>query len=717
MSIVFITEKPDVAKHYCDFLGVPKTNQGGYYEGHSSALNRNVIITWAIGHLVDICTPQEHNEEWGKWSKDTLPMIPKVFKYKPDKDKLSQFNAVKSVYMRKDIDCIYYAGDSAREGVYIQALIRNQIFQSAPKCDEKVVWINSLCKDEVLRGIKEAKPYSYYQNMINSGYARAKDDYLIGMNFSRAFTLTSGGYGVKISVGRVMTATLAMVVRHQQEIDGFEKKYYYGVKADNAAWKAVKGSQFFESEDLYNDSAFLRRPDAEKLVADLSKDLHLKIDNVKVVEKKEYAPFPFDQTSLPAYCKKFKLSPKKTLEIAQSLYERGYITYPRADSCYLSEAVAEELRRKHNFDVPKYYVNDEMIEDHHAVIPTFEKTPKDLSGKELDIYNAIYNRFMDILKPQMIYDAVSITYLHSNGEKFFSSFRNIKQKGFRENLTDEDMKQTPVPQKGENIEVSAFTVADMESKPPAPYNESDMPKIMKAAGKLLDDEQLRNQIKSCGLGTAATRADIIEKLKINQYIAVDDKGRVAPTELGKQIIAVVEKYDEVLTSPAKTAELEQQLSDIANGKETPENHHAEICKYVREVVEKVLANNTDKLTGNGGSGAAASGKCPHCGGEITKGKFGWYCKEKCGMNVSKVYRHELTDAQIQKLLEGKEISFTEKGRKTIVLPNCVKNETQGKTYYNWATKSGTGSSGSSNSSSGKKTSTSGSKTTIRWGKK
>ena len=259
MSTIFITEKPSVAEEYKKVLRVQQDGRtNGYIEGYSSVMNTNVIITWAVGHLIGICSPEEHNEDWKSWKKEYLPMIPNPFKYKPQSNTYDQFKVVKSVYTRSDIDCIYYAGDSGREGIYIQALIRNQIFKSAPRFTEKVVWIDSFTEQAILNGIKNAKPYSEYLPMVDSGYARAIDDWLIGMNLSRAFTITSGGYGNSIAVGRVMTPTLAMVVNRQNEIDNFVKTSYYGVKADNfASWKAVEGSRFFESDELYYSSITL----------------------------------------------------------------------------------------------------------------------------------------------------------------------------------------------------------------------------------------------------------------------------------------------------------------------------------------------------------------------------------------------------------------------------------------------------------------------------
>ena len=320
MSTIIITEKPLVAQEYKKVLGVkPSEKTDGYVEGYSPVLKKDVIITWAVGHLIAISSPEMQNPDWGgRWSKEHLPMIPKQFKYEPQKSTYKQFKIVKSLYTRKDVERIYYAGDSGREGIYIQALIRNQIFKAAPKIDERVVWIDSYTEESILNGIRDAKPYAEYQPMIDSGYARAISDWLIGMNFTEGFTLTSGKL---MNCGRVMTPTLAMIVNRQKDIDEFTKTYYYGVKADKfASWKAVKESRFYESDDLYNENGFLQEKQAKELVEECNQSRVLTVDNVKVTTKTEYAPYLFNLADLQAYCSKaFKISPANTLSIAQSL--------------------------------------------------------------------------------------------------------------------------------------------------------------------------------------------------------------------------------------------------------------------------------------------------------------------------------------------------------------------------------------------------------------
>lgn len=733
MSTIFITEKPSVAQEYRKVLKVQTSGErtNGYIEGYSPVMMTNVIITWAVGHLIGICSPEEHKEEWKAWKKEYLPMIPSPFKYKPQPSTYDQFKVVKSVYTRSDIDCIYYAGDSGREGIYIQALIRNQIFKSDPKFSEKVVWIDSFTEEAILNGIKTAKPYSEYLPMVESGYARAVDDWLIGMNLSRAFTITSGGYGNAIAVGRVMTPTLAMVVNRQNEIDNFTKTPYFGVKADNfATWKAVKGSRFFESEELYTENGFLKKERAEDLCREFGKDNSLTVDDVKVQTKTEYAPYLFNLADLQAFCSRaFKISPAQTLEIAQSLYEKKLTTYPRTDCRFLSTAVQKELKAKHGYAIPDRYVDDSKIVDHYAIIPTFEGNASSLPDLEHKVYNAIYKRIMDTMKPPFVYDAVSIQYIHSNKEKFFEAFRIIKQTGFKsaDEIDDgDDVSTKPIPSKGDRVSVTSFHTYDMETRPPSAYTTGSLILAMEKAGRLIEDEELREQIKTCGIGTSATRAGIIEKLVSGKLITTDKKQKVAPTERGKQIVAIVAKYDEALVSPLKTAEMEQQLQSISERGLTRQQHSESVNTYLRDTVANIFAHNTDHIAGAEGSKGSISGKCPKCGGEVANGKYGIYCKAKCGMNLTKVYGHELTETQIGKLLNGEKITYTANGRKTTVLPEVVQNDYQGKTYFNWKSESAGSSSGkstgksTSKSTSKKSSSSSGSSTGwggSTWGKK
>lgn len=679
MPTIFITEKPSVAQDYRKILKVnPQSGTDGYIEGYSPVLNKNIIITWAVGHLVGICPPEEQNPDWGgRWEAGKLPMMPKTYKYQPQKSTAKQFKIVKSLYTRKDIDEIYYAGDSGREGIYIQALIRNQIFKTAPKITERVVWINSFKDEEVLRGIREAKPYSHYQPMIDSGYARAIADWLIGMNLTVAFSLTIRKL---LNTGRVMTPTLAMVVKRQQEIDAFKKTDYYGVKTDGSIyWKAVEGSRFFEDFDLYNETGFTKLEKANALVNECNKDKRLKVEDVKIQKKTEYAPLLFNLADLQAYCSKaFKLSPAQTLAHAQNLYEKKFTSYPRTDSRYLTSGEAAIFKSK-GYDIPKRYVDDSKVTDHYAIVPTLYGNASSLSGTEKDVYETILKRFMDTMKPPFIYDAVSVVYIHSNRERFFESFRNIKQYGFKEKDEDvEDAVEKPAPKKNDIIPVSEFSVRSMETKPPVPYTTGTLIITMEKAGKFVEDEELREQIKTCGIGTSATRASIIEKLAEKGFITIDSKQKVAPTEFGKAVIPIIEKYDETLISPVKTAEMEEKLHAIADGTLSLQEYRNIIESYVADTTKRILAGKETSLA-NTGNNSASSGKkfnCPCCNSELKFGRYGWYCDCKFSFGLE-ICGHKMKETDLEDLLnkgKTKAYSFKSKTGKTFKAKLIVDKE-------------------------------------------
>lgn len=656
---IIITEKPSVAQEYKKVLGIkPSDKTDGYIEGYSPVLQKDVQITWAVGHLISLGDVDEQregkalpaNHEKSRWDKGKLPIIPEDWVYKVGASTKKQFAVVKKLYTQKDIDCIYYAGDSGREGIYIQALIRNQIFTSKPKFEERVVWIDSYTDESILSGIKNAKPYSAYQNMVDSGYERAKRDWLIGMNFTQALTLTSGAV---ITVGRVMTPTLRMVVDRQSEIDNFVPTDYFGINAvinDSVVprWKAVKGSQFHGSDLLYSETGFKSKDDAMKLISLLNKSMELVVEEVKETEKKEYAPLLFNLADLQAWCsKRYHISPDKTLEIAQMLYEKKLTTYPRTDARVLSSAVAKDIAGRRGEHVPSKYVNDDKITDHYAIIPTYDTSTKQscsLSGIVASVYEDIKNRYEAIFMAPYIYDSVEVTYIHDNGERFFLSGKNVKQLGYRK-LYGEAPEAFNTPCEGEIFEVRTFDLNAMTTQAPSPYTTGTLILAMEKAGKLIEDEELREQIKTCGIGTSATRAGIIEKLSTKGYITIDKKQKVAPTSLGKTIIPVIAKYDSRLVSPEKTAELEQQLSDIAEGKIVATNSSKTFIGYIRESVESILSNGTriEKPDTN------EKHDCPKCGKTLKYGKFGWFCD--CGFNFYlNVCGHTMTVNDLKSIL-------------------------------------------------------------------
>ncbi len=697
MSVIFITEKPAVARTYREVLKLGDSDgRKGYYEAHSSVLDDNVIITWAIGHLITLCPPEKYNDAWGgSWSKSQLPMMPKSYQYEPIENVSEQYDVVESLYTRHDITCIYYAGDSGREGIYIQALIRNQVFKHPPKFDEKVVWISSYSEPSIIEGIKAAKPYSTYQPMIDAGYSRAIADWLIGMNFTRGFTVTSGRL---INTGRVVTPTLAMVVQRQEEIDNFKKTNFYGVQTENGVvWKAAEDSKYAGSEDLYNENGFLRQSDADKLIADCNKDKKLTIVNVKEKETKEYAPLLFKLGDLQKVCASaLKTSPKETLNLAQALYEAKFITYPRTTSQFLDTGTQAELKR-HGYDIPDRYVDDSKVDDHYAVIP--DVNGNGLSGsahsiasisgftaKHQQLYNIIEKRFLDVMKPPYIYNAVSIKYKHSNGEPFFSNFKNVKQLGWREGEKI-DMTQTAIPSKGKVVPVTEFLLRELATKPPVPFTTGTLVTAMETAGRFVDDEEYRSTLKECqGIGTPATRGDVIERLHKNGFITVDKDEKVAPTDLGKAVIPIIAKQDETLVSPIKTAEMEQKLEKIAKGENTMDEYLDEINTYVEDTTNNIVKNQNTTFPSEDGGGSGKTYPCPKCGGDVAFGKYGWWCKAQCGFYPKqKIFGHDLSDKAIEALLAGKKAAITINGKKTVVLPKVVEREFNGKTYYNWQT--------------------------------
>lgn len=691
MITIFITEKPSVAQEYKKVLGVQQDKKtDGYIEGYSNELGKDVVITWAVGHLISLACVEEQmegrimkakelKENKKRWSKSNLPILPSNWLYKINSATYDQFQVVKKIYTRKDIEAIYYAGDSGREGIYIQALIRNQIFSKKPNFDEKVVWIDSFTKEAILKGIKEAKDYSYYQPMIDSGYERAISDWLIGMNLTQAFTLTSGSL---VKVGRVMTPTLALIVKRQKEIDDFTPTNYYGINAPINTdllpkWKNKDASR---EDKLYNENGFLYEEDAKNLISSLSGTLE--VTDVSVQKKKELAPLLFNLADLQATCSKmFHISPAKTLEIAQSLYEEKRITYPRTDSRYLTTAVANDIKRCGK-NVGKKYVDDSKVTDHYALIPT-NYSPTLTNGDSIKekVYDVIVKRFLSIFYPAYEYEAINVEYKDGN-EYFYANTKKVLEKGWRA-LYGENAPDVAIPIKGAVFHPN-YEVNPMQTSAPSSYTTGSLILAMEKAGKLIEDEELREQIKTCGIGTSATRSNIIEKLSDTGYITIDKKQKIAPTDLGKSIIPIIEKYDSQLVSPEKTADMEQKLQDIVDKKTTREEYNASMVSYITSSVSNVLQNNNEKLesSSNKTTNNGSLGTCPHCGGEVKVGKFGVYCTNKCGMGF-KIYGKDLTEKQVMALLSGKGIK-TKNGKYTnTILPEVVENEWNGKTYFNF----------------------------------
>ena len=604
---IFTTEKPSVAQEYVKVLQIKKEGKtNGYVQGYSPVLGKEVQVTWAVGHLISLASVPEQlagkalsataKKEY-HWNLNNLPIFPDKYLYLVNYTTKDQYNVIKSLYTAKDVDAIYYAGDSGREGIYIQALIRNQIFGGkTPNFDEKVVWIDSQTEEEILRGIREAKPYSSYKNKIDSGYARAIDDFLIGMNGSEGLTVASKNL---IVTGRVMTPTLNMVVERQKEIDNFVPTDYYGINANPNGynfvpkWKAVKGSAMYESDLLYNETGFLKEKDAKDFLENNLKfngsPIDLEVDEVKITEKKETAPLLFSLGELQKFCsKKYHISPDETLNIVQSLYEKKMTTYPRTDARVLSSAVAKDLEQKLGKKVPAQYIDDSAITDHYAIIPTFQNHLNQCNDLEKQIFNDIMLRFKAIFMPAYVYDSIAITLKSGSKEKFFTTEKTEKQLGWKE-LYQEDktLVISKIPDKGDVLP-SIMSINPMQTKPPVAYTTGTLIEAMEKAGKFIDDDELKAVIKGTGIGTSATRAGIIKKLADKNYITINGKTqKVAPTETGKAIIPVIAKVDERLVSPEKTADLEQRLADIDNGTIGRDEHTEYMREYINELVDKI----------------------------------------------------------------------------------------------------------------------------------
>ena len=574
---IIITEKPSVAMEFAKVVSNNFTRRDGYLE------SEEWIITWCVGHLVTMSYPEKYNEQLKYWRIETLPFIPKDWKYEIIPQVEKQFNIIKSLMTRDNIEEIYNAGDSGREGEYIQRLVLMMV-KPDPKIKIKRVWIDSQTEEEIRRGIKEAKDASEYDSLSDSAYLRAKEDYLIGINFSRMLTLMYGqnlSNKLKtdksiISIGRVMTCVLGMVVNKEREIRNFVKTPYYKIqttlKEFQAEWKVSETSRYNESPKLYNDTGFKEENEAKKLILELQGKEAI-IEEIKKSKVKESAPLLFNLAELQNECsKKFKISPDRALEIAQNLYEKKLITYPRTDARVLSTAIAKVISKNLNNLVKNYkdeeiqsilkemsenkyvgklektkYVNDKKITDHYAIIPTgqgFENYEK-LSELEQQTLKLITKRFLVIFYPPAEFNKLNIV-IDIDKEKFTSSDKICIAQGYQKILKnkelDEEEKQLTniTYKKGDKLEVENYEIKNSETTPPTRYNSGSIILAMENAGKLIEDEELREQIKGAGIGTSATRAEIIKKLEKIDYIQINNKTQiVTPTQKGEAIFDIV----------------------------------------------------------------------------------------------------------------------------------------------------------------------------------
>jgi len=637
---LIITEKPSVAMEFAKALKLNTNRKDGYIE------SGDWIITWCVGHLVTMSYPEAYDEKLKVWSLETLPFIPKEYKYEIIPNVEKQFNIIKGLLQREDLTEIYNAGDSGREGEYIQRLVF-MMAKPNPKAQIKRVWIDSQTEEEIQRGIKEAKDQSEYDSLSDSAYLRAKEDYLIGMNFSRLLSIIFGRRiardlnedKVSIAVGRVMTCVLGMVVSREREIRNFVKTKYYKVlgafgdekSSFKAEWKVSETSKYLDSPLLYNESGFKKESDAKDFILSL-KDKKAKVLEIKKSKQKENAPLLYNLDEIQNECtKRFKIKPAETLEIIQDLYEKKMVTYPRTDARVLSTAIAKEIGKnlnglyknfkdeechgyiqkmieeKYKTDLTKTkYVNDSKITDHYAIIPTgqglenFEK----LSDLKKNIYKLIVKRFIAIFYPAAEFNKVSLT-IDVEGEQFNASGKVCIKQGYLEVLKKEKKEKQDGQEgdetedsnvdilsklkKGSDIDVINYETKESETSPPTRYTSGTMILAMANAGKLIEDEELREQIKGAGIGTSATRAGIISKLERIQYININSKTQVVtPTPKGEAIYDVVFKTIPDMLNPELTASWEKGLDLVAKKEIEPNIFMGKLEKYINSKFDRLV---------------------------------------------------------------------------------------------------------------------------------
>ncbi len=654
---LFIAEKPSVAREFARVLQLNASNRDGYMESDQA------IVTWCVGHLVTMSYPEAYDEKYKRWSFDTIPFIPEKFKYEVIDSVKKQFTIVSGLLNREDVETIYVCTDSGREGEYIYRLVEQQAHVSGKV--RKRVWIDSQTEEEIKRGIREAKDLSEYDNLGAAAYLRAKEDYLMGINFSRVLTLKYGN-SIKaylksdravVSVGRVMTCVLGMVVNREREIREFVKTPFYRVilteelngRSFECEWKAVENTKYFNSPLLYKDNGFKKREDAQELIRFLNSEPGQDPEVLSVEKKKETKnpPLLYNLAELQNDCSKyFKISPDETLRIVQELYEKKMTTYPRTDARVLSTAVAKEIYKnvkgltgcgmvgdlaKEVLEKGSYkniaktrYVNDKQITDHYAIIPTGQGLMNlgSLNPTSAKVYEIIARRFLSIFSPPAVYRKISLT-LALKGERFFANFKVLEEEGYLKAVKFSFSKKkadASMGEAGENNEEQSFdgsfmealnrikkgtrlpmgelSVKEGETSPPKRYNSGTMILTMENAGQFIEDEELRAQIKGSGIGTSATRAEILKKLVNIGYLALNRKTQIiTPTLMGEMIYEVVSNSIRPLLDPALTASWEKGLTMVAEGTITEEEYMKKLDDFVsrRTNIVKQL-NNQSSLT-------------------------------------------------------------------------------------------------------------------------
>ena len=641
MKNLYIAEKPSVAREFAKALGMKGAATAGARDGYLE--NEDTIVTWCVGHLITMSYPEVYDPALKKWSFDTIPFIPEEYKYEIIDASSKQFQIVSKLLNREDVGCIYVCTDSGREGEYIYRLVEQMAGVDKSKKDRRRVWIDSQTEEEIMRGIREAKELSAYDNLSDAAYLRAQEDYLMGINFSRALSLKYS-YTVRnylgmdrcvIAVGRVMTCVLGMIVKREREIRQFVPTPFYRVLASTegfeAEWKTTKDSAYLDSPLLYKENGFKKEESAKQLITELSADAPIELIVQKVEKKteKKAPPMLYNLAELQNDCSRlFKISPTDTLNTVQTLYERKLVTYPRTDARVLSTAVAKEIG-KNIGGLQKYeplaqyaqyimqqggykgvakskYVNDKQITDHYAIIPTGQGLGNlnGLNDIQRKVYDIIARRFLSIFFPAAEYEKVSLVLsrqIHTvvgekeNGtESFFANFKRLKNPGYltiaglpsdkkqeEQKLTDEELAKFASLKKGDAIPVQTFNIKEGETSPPKRYSSGTLILAMENAGQLIEDEELRSQIKGSGIGTSATRDSIITKLVTNKYIALNKKTQiVTPTFLGEIIYDVCLNSIQSLLWAEMTASWEKGLSGVAEGTISKDEYTAKMNKFV-----------------------------------------------------------------------------------------------------------------------------------------
>ena len=648
---LFIAEKPSVAREFAKILKVDAKRGNGYLE------SEDTIVTWCVGHLVTMSYPEVYDEALKKWDMNTLPFLPETFLYEVIPSVKDQFNIVAGLLNREDVDTIYVCTDSGREGEYIYRLVDQMA--KVPDTKKKLrVWIDSQTEEEILRGVREAKPITEYDNLSHSAYLRAKEDYLMGINFSRVLSLKYGYWlnnnfqdkkWTSVSVGRVMTCVLGMVVKREWEIRNFKKTPFYRVIGDfslegkgfQGEWKAVEGSAYYESPALYKENGFKKKEDAQKLMDSLlqPEPVASVIEKVEKKKEKKNPPLLFNLAEIQNLSSKlFKISPDETLAIVQELYEKKLVTYPRTDARVLSSAVAKEIGKNlgglQGYEQAREflpyisenqtykglektrYVNDKQITDHYAIIPTGQGLGalRSLGELQSKMYEVIVRRFLSIFYPPAVYQKLNVT-VKSGEEHFFTSTKVLVEEGFlpvtqysftkKKNVAEidmdakEDQEETfdlkevlGLLKKDTPVQLQACHIKEGETSPPKRYNSGSMVLAMENAGQLIEDEELRAQIKGSGIGTSATRAEILKKLFNIGYLNLNKKTQIiTPALKGELVFGIVRYSMPQMLSPKLTASWEKGLTGVAEGNITEEEYMVKLDRFIEQLVSSAKSSD------------------------------------------------------------------------------------------------------------------------------